>query len=100
MGETRIRDERRPVDHHGARQACAESLAPVIPPVMGSVLDFHEGDRQLLRVYITGETLVHDRLGDIRRPFPAIDLCLLHLGGTRIPDVLLTMDASQGVELL
>ena len=76
------------------------ALAPVIPPVMGSLLDFHEGDRHLLRVYITGDTLMHDRLEEIPRRFPAIDLCLLHLGGTRILGVLLTMDAAQGVELL
>jgi L-ascorbate metabolism protein UlaG (beta-lactamase superfamily) len=76
------------------------ALAPVIPPVMGSMLDFDERSRQPLRVYITGDTLMHDRLEEIPRRFPAIDLCLLHLGGTRILGVLLTMDAAQGVELL
>src|SRR5215207_4716252 len=50
------------------------ALAPVIPPVMGSLLDFHEGDRHLLRVYITGDTLMYDRLEEIPRRFPAIDL--------------------------
>jgi L-ascorbate metabolism protein UlaG (beta-lactamase superfamily) len=76
------------------------SLGPMIPPVMGSLLEFGQGSRRLLRVYITGDTLMHDRLEEIPRRFPDIDLCLLHLGGTRIVGVLLTMDAAQGVQLL
>jgi len=76
------------------------ALAPVIPPVMGSLLDFVRDGRRLLRVYITGDTLLHDRLEEIPRRYGAIDLCLIHLGGTKIMGVLLTMDAAQGVRLL
>jgi L-ascorbate metabolism protein UlaG (beta-lactamase superfamily) len=32
--------------------------------------------------------------------YPDIDLCLIHLGGTRIAGVLLTMNAAQGVRAL
>jgi L-ascorbate metabolism protein UlaG (beta-lactamase superfamily) len=70
----------------------------LLPPVMGSMLEFGAATR--LRVYITGDTLVHDRLAEIPRRYPDIDLSLLHLGGTRIMGILLTMDADQGVEAL
>ncbi|HEX5041346.1 MAG TPA: MBL fold metallo-hydrolase [Candidatus Polarisedimenticolaceae bacterium] len=73
----------------------------LLPPVMGSMLEFHDAhQRILLRLYITGDTLVHDALREIPRRFPAIDLALFHLGGTRILGVLLTMDAAQGVEAM
>ena len=52
------------------------------------------------RLYITGDTLVHDRLDQIPRRYPDIDLELVHLGGTRILGVLVTMDARQGIRAL
>jgi L-ascorbate metabolism protein UlaG (beta-lactamase superfamily) len=72
-----------------------------LPEVMGSILEFESGlsDRGY-RMYITGDTLVIDDLWDIPRRYPEIDLALLHLGGTRILGILLTMDAEQGVEVL
>jgi L-ascorbate metabolism protein UlaG (beta-lactamase superfamily) len=51
-------------------------------------------------MYITGDTLVFDDIGEIPRRYPDIDLALLHLGGTMILGLLLTMDAEQGVEML
>ncbi|HEX8161102.1 MAG TPA: MBL fold metallo-hydrolase [Pyrinomonadaceae bacterium] len=70
-----------------------------LPPVMGSMLEFQgAGERTALRLYITGDTLVHDDLNEIPKRYPDIDLALFHLGGTRIMGVLLTMDAEQGVE--
>ncbi|HYY99638.1 MAG TPA: MBL fold metallo-hydrolase [Pyrinomonadaceae bacterium] len=73
-----------------------------LPPVMGSMLEFGraEGGRTALRLYITGDTLVHDDLREIPKRYPEIDLALFHLGGTRIMGVLLTMDAEQGVEAI
>ncbi|HZH34020.1 MAG TPA: MBL fold metallo-hydrolase [Pyrinomonadaceae bacterium] len=73
-----------------------------LPPVMGSVLDFEETDgaRRLLRLYISGDTLVHDDLKEIPQRFPEIDLGIFHLGGTRIMGVMLTMDGEQGVEAI
>jgi L-ascorbate metabolism protein UlaG (beta-lactamase superfamily) len=73
-----------------------------LPPVMGSMLEFGAGDgaRTGLRLYITGDTLVHDDLHEIPKRYPEIDLALFHLGGTRIMGVLLTMDAEQGVEAI
>ena len=72
-----------------------------LPPVMGSMLEFQSApDRTALRLYITGDTLVHDDLHEIPRRYPEIDLALFHLGGTQILGILLTMDAEQGVEAI
>jgi L-ascorbate metabolism protein UlaG (beta-lactamase superfamily) len=54
----------------------------------------------VLRFYISGDTLVHEDLKEIPKRYPDIDLALLHLGGTRILGVMLTMDGKQGVEAL
>jgi L-ascorbate metabolism protein UlaG (beta-lactamase superfamily) len=75
-------------------------LGRLLPPVMGSILDFSRAGHRLLRLYITGDTLMHDGLGEIARRFPGIDVCVIHLGGTRVAGLLLTMDARQGVEAL
>jgi L-ascorbate metabolism protein UlaG (beta-lactamase superfamily) len=75
-------------------------LNAALPPVMGSMLEFAETGEELLRLYITGDTLVHDRLHEIPRRYPDIHLALVHLGGTRVLGVLLTMDGRQGVDLL
>ncbi len=81
-------------------QHAPRPLGYLVPPVMGSLLDFALGDNRLLRVYITGDTLMHDGIRQIARRCPGIDLCLIHLGGTRIAGMLLTMDGRQGVEAL
>jgi L-ascorbate metabolism protein UlaG (beta-lactamase superfamily) len=72
----------------------------LLPPVMGSMLEFQSGNQTTLHLYITGDTLVHDDLHEIPRRYPQIDLALFHLGGTRILGILLTMDAEQGVEAI
>lgn len=71
----------------------------LLPAVMGSILDFAVGDRTL-RVYISGDTVMHDDLQQIPQRYPGVDIALLHLGGTRIAGILLTMDAEQGVQAL
>jgi L-ascorbate metabolism protein UlaG (beta-lactamase superfamily) len=76
-------------------------LRLMIPPVMGSMLEFQSPSGSVpLRLYITGDTLIHEHLREIPVKYPSIDLALLHLGGTRIGGVLLTMDAAQGVEMI
>ncbi|MFA9445547.1 MBL fold metallo-hydrolase [Egicoccus sp. AB-alg6-2] len=78
-----------------------DPLARVLPPVMGSVLEITPaGAPQPFRIHITGDTLMHDRLEEIPQRYPDLDLSLLHLGGTRIAGILLTMDAAQGVAML
>jgi L-ascorbate metabolism protein UlaG (beta-lactamase superfamily) len=74
-------------------------LRKVLPPVMGSMLEFAGAAGGVrLRMYITGDTLLYDRLREIPERYPEIDLALLHLGGTRVLGLLVTMDAEQGVE--
>lgn len=70
-----------------------------LPPVMGSILDFEtKSGERLLRIYISGDTLLIDELKEIPQRFPEIDLGIFHLGGTRVLGVLVTMDDQQGVE--
>jgi L-ascorbate metabolism protein UlaG (beta-lactamase superfamily) len=71
-----------------------------LPQVMGSILDFQtkEGHR-LLRLYITGDTLVFESIKEIPRRYSDIDVALLHLGGTTVMGIMLTMDGKEGVEM-
>jgi L-ascorbate metabolism protein UlaG (beta-lactamase superfamily) len=77
-----------------------QPLRTMLPEVMGTVLEFGDGAAPSYRMYITGDTLLHDRLAEIPARYPDIDLCVIHLGGTRIAGVLLTMDGEQGVRAL
>jgi L-ascorbate metabolism protein UlaG (beta-lactamase superfamily) len=72
----------------------------VLPEVMGSLWDFTASGKPLFRLYVTGDTLVIDDLKEIPVRYPDIDLALLHLGGTRVLGILITMDAAQGVEMM
>jgi L-ascorbate metabolism protein UlaG (beta-lactamase superfamily) len=89
-------------------------VAMFLPKVMGSMLDFNKrkGDRngsnnnnnshnsnQLLRIYITGDTMVFDDIQEIPKRYPNVDLALLHLGGTTIMGIVFTMDANEGLEM-
>ncbi|MFL5737568.1 MAG: MBL fold metallo-hydrolase [Actinomycetota bacterium] len=76
------------------------ALSAFIPPVMGSMLELVTGGRVTFRMYVTGDTVFHDRLAEIPERYPDIDVCLIHLGGTRIAGVLLTMDGAQGARAL
>jgi L-ascorbate metabolism protein UlaG (beta-lactamase superfamily) len=72
-----------------------------LPPVMGSVLDFETGEsNRLLRLYISGDTLLIDDLNEIPKRFPEIDLGIFHLGGTMVMGVMVTMDDEQGVKAI
>ncbi|MFF8595092.1 MBL fold metallo-hydrolase [Streptomyces sp. NPDC015220] len=81
------------------------SLQPVLrrmlPPVMGTMLEFGPLDGPVRqRLYISGDTLLYDGLDEIARRFPTADLAVLHLGGTRLPGgFVVTMDGAQGAEL-
>lgn len=78
------------------------AAARLLPPVMGSLLEFGDpGGPVRLRIYLTGDTLMFDGVHEIARRCPGIDLAVLHLGGTTLPGgLLVTMDATQGTELL
>lgn len=74
----------------------------LLPPVMGSLLEFGDvGGQVLQRLYITGDTLMYDGVREVARRFPAIDLTVVHLGGTKLPGgLMVTMDGEQGAEVL
>ncbi|HSP39074.1 MAG TPA: MBL fold metallo-hydrolase [Frankiaceae bacterium] len=75
--------------------------AHVLPPVMGSLLEFREGpDSTPFRLYITGDTLLVPELQEIKDTYPEFDAAVVHLGGTRILGLLVTMDGVQGADLL
>jgi L-ascorbate metabolism protein UlaG (beta-lactamase superfamily) len=76
-------------------------MQPFLPSVMGSLLELRRVDRsESVRIYVSGDTLAYDALAEIPARFPGIDLALLHLGGTRIFGILLTMDGKQGVKAI
>lgn len=84
------------------RHAGHPVLRGLLPPVMGSMIEFGAvGGPVRLRLYVSGDTLLYDGLEEIGRRFPAADLAVLHLGGTRLPGgFLVTMNGAQGAELV
>jgi L-ascorbate metabolism protein UlaG (beta-lactamase superfamily) len=72
----------------------------LLPPVMGSLLEFSGPDHPDLRLYVSGDTLYYAGLSAIRDRYGQADLGVLHLGGTRILGMTVTMDGRQGVDLL
>lgn len=74
-------------------------LTYALPPVMGSILDFSDAGNNVppLRIYISGDTLLHEDLREVPKRFPGIHVGLFHLGGTRVMGLMLTMDARQGL---
>ena len=77
-----------------------QPLRSLLPKVMGSILEVGWDGSPRYRMYITGDTLMYDGIKEIAERYPDIDLCVIHLGGTRIAGVLLTMDAAQGISAL
>jgi L-ascorbate metabolism protein UlaG (beta-lactamase superfamily) len=82
------------------------SMAAALPEVMGSVIELWReapAERDAppdLRIYLSGDTVFHDGLAELRDRFGELDLAFLHLGGMRLMGVLVTMDATQGVQLV
>jgi L-ascorbate metabolism protein UlaG (beta-lactamase superfamily) len=81
------------------------ALTIALPQVMGSLLELGAdaepmGDQAQLRLYITGDTIIYEGLRDIPERHPQIDVALLHLGGTRVMGLTVTMDAEQGIEMM
>jgi len=74
----------------------------LLPPVMGSMLEYGPvGEAPVLRLYISGDTILIDELRDIPQRYPDIDVAVLHLGGTTLPGgLVVTMTGRDGVDLL
>jgi L-ascorbate metabolism protein UlaG (beta-lactamase superfamily) len=93
-GDTRLRITAAP-GRHGPPMS-----ELVLPDVMGSLIEMQAAGGTPYRMYITGDTLMIDDLAEIPRRFPGLDLALLHLGGTRVLGIMVTMDGAQGVQCL
>ncbi len=72
----------------------------LMPPVMGTVLRLTRPDAAPLTVYVTGDTLPCPGVREVTRRFPDLDAMLIHLGGTRILGITITMNGRQGAELI
>ncbi|MET9776525.1 MBL fold metallo-hydrolase [Streptomyces sp. NPDC006367] len=83
------------------RHAGHPALRRLLPPVMGSLLEFGPaGGPVLHRLYVSGDTLLFEGLDEIVRRFPDVDLAVLHLGGTTLPGgFVVTLDGRAGAEL-
>lgn len=77
-------------------------LKATLPPVMGSLLELTGADGTMLsRIYLTGDTMLFDGLDEIARRYPAVDVAVVHLGGTTLPGgFVVTMTGSDGAECL
>ncbi|MFC7997213.1 MBL fold metallo-hydrolase [Streptomyces rochei] len=95
-GDARVRITSLPGRHAGH-----PVLRRLLPPVMGSMLEFGPAVGPAHhRLYVSGDTLLFDGLDEIGRRFPGLDLAVLHLGGTTLPGgFVVTMDGRQGAEL-
>ena len=81
-----------------ARHASDDAVAAaLLMPVNGHLLEFSRNDKQLYRLYITGDTMLIDELAEIPRSYPDIDLGLIHAGGTTLFMTVVTMTGEQAV---
>ena len=79
----------------------AGPLNLLLPRVIGTVLEYRSAPGVTpLRVYVSGDTVMHGELAQIRDRYPVLDVAVVHLGGTRVLGVLLSMDHKQGVDLI
>jgi len=77
------------------------ALRTLLPPVMGSLLEYSPGGGATERVYITGDTLLVDDLREIPQRIGGLDVAVLHLSGTTLPGgLVVTMDGREGAELV
>lgn len=92
----------------------ANEILKAVPPTNGWMIELGYSDTVTddsfengYRIYISGDTLMVDELKEIPERYKDqnIDLMLVHLGGTTIPGpkmplLMVTMDAKQGVQLM
>ena len=67
---------------------------------MGSVLELARPGRPPFRVYVSGDTLFFPWLASIVERTGPLDAAVVHLGGTRLAGLLVTMDDRQGADLV
>ena len=67
---------------------------------MGTVVETIDETGAPFRVYITGDTLFRPWLRDVGERVGPPDAMVVHLGGTRVFGLLVTMDGDQGADLV
>ncbi|MFI7606895.1 MBL fold metallo-hydrolase [Micromonospora sp. NPDC049366] len=72
----------------------------LLPDVMGTMIDLLRDGARTFRLYVTGDTLNLPMLAAVPERYPDIDAMLIHLGGTKVAGILLSMDAQQGADLI
>ena len=72
----------------------------LLPPVMGSVLELSRPGQPPFRLYVSGDTLHRPWLRQVTDRMGPLDAAVLHLGGTRVLGLLVTMDGEQGADLV
>jgi L-ascorbate metabolism protein UlaG (beta-lactamase superfamily) len=72
----------------------------LLPPVMGTVVEVSDGRGTPFRLYITGDTLFRPWLRQVTDRLGPLDAMVVHLGGTRVLGLLVTMDGDQGADLV
>lgn len=75
-------------------------MGRLLPPVMGSLLVHAVGGSVRRRVLLSGDTLTGQHVSEIHERHPAIDVAVVHLGGTRVLFHTVTMDGEQGVDFV
>jgi len=80
-------------------------MARVLPDVMGSVYELYRGDvaseaSLVHRLWVSGDTLRRPFLREVVERHGPLDAAVLHLGGTRVLGLLVTMDARQGADVV
>ena len=77
-------------------------FSPLLPPVMGSLLEFRDpAGSPLRRIYLSGDTLPFAGLRTVRERIGEVDRAVLHLGGTTLPGgLVVTMDGRMGADVL
>jgi L-ascorbate metabolism protein UlaG (beta-lactamase superfamily) len=73
---------------------------PLLPPVMGSVLELMSDGAVTWRGYISGDTIYRSYLAEVLERCGPLDVVIPHLGGTKALGVTVTMDARQGADLV
>ena len=73
---------------------------PLLPPVMGSVLELTRPAQPPFRLYVSGDTLYRPWLREVTDRLGPLDAAVVHLGGTRAFGILVTMDGEQGADLV
>lgn len=75
-------------------------VARLLPDVMGTVHELFRGDELVHRLWVSGDTLRREFLRQVTGRCGPLDAAVLHLGGTRVLGLLVTMDARQGADVV